>query len=360
MPIVHEPRRHRCRISTYVRSGHEFIVLENAEIRVTVLLSKGADITEFRHKKHDLDLLWRSPQELLPPGQTITTVERDNGAFLDHFPGGWQEVLPNGGDACTYRGAKLGQHGEVALLPWTATVVEDTPDRISVRFAVRTRRTPFRLERTMTIIEHEPVLEMQESVTNEGGERLAYMWGHHPGFGPPFIEPGCTIDLPEGGVIATPAPTPASPAARFIPGRRSPWPSAEDRNGDMVRLDVTPPSDTGTTDSVTVSGLAEGWAAVTNPRLGCGIGLVWDIEVFPFVWCWTVWGSRSGYPFYGKLQHLAIEPFSSPIGTLVENVTRGTAPELDPGETASTTMSVVAYDATGRITGFDGTTPVTA
>ena len=37
----------------------------------------------------------------------------DVSAFLDHYRGGWQEVLPNGGVPGTHAGATYGQHGEV-------------------------------------------------------------------------------------------------------------------------------------------------------------------------------------------------------------------------------------------------------
>src|SRR5262249_51823725 len=150
--------------------------------------SKGADIVEFRYKPRDLDVLWHAPQPLLPPGQLVPTISSKIGSFLDHYSGGWQEIFPAGGSPTEYKGIEFGVHGEVCLLPWDVIVQEDSASRIAVKFAVETIRTPFRLERTLILRSGSPVVEIEESVTNLGEEELAFMWGHHPAFGPPFLE----------------------------------------------------------------------------------------------------------------------------------------------------------------------------
>jgi hypothetical protein len=33
-------------------------------------------------------------------------------------------------------------------------------------------------------------------VTNEGVEKLQFMWGHHPAFGPLFLDESCQIEIP--------------------------------------------------------------------------------------------------------------------------------------------------------------------
>ncbi len=39
--------------------------------------------------------------------------------WIEAYPGGWQLLLPNGGDECTEQGVTWGFHGEAALVPWT-------------------------------------------------------------------------------------------------------------------------------------------------------------------------------------------------------------------------------------------------
>src|SRR5664280_887828 len=75
----------------------------------------------------------------------------DEFVFNDGFEGGWQECLPNGGISVMYKGAQLPFHGELLALPWEVTIVEDRPEIVSVRFSVRTLRTPFLLEKVLTL-----------------------------------------------------------------------------------------------------------------------------------------------------------------------------------------------------------------
>jgi len=56
-------------------------------------------------------------------------------------------------------------------------------------------RSPFRMERTMRVEASRPVLLLRERITNECGEPIDYMWGHHPSYGPPFLSDACRIDI---------------------------------------------------------------------------------------------------------------------------------------------------------------------
>ena len=189
-------RHHDCRINEYTYRGHRLVVLENQYLKLGVLASKGADIVEFRYKPADVDVLWHSPQGILPPVHHIPTKARNNGNFLDYYEGGWQEILPNPGDSVSYLNAELGQHGETALLPWEVSVVEDSLDVISVEFSIRTVRMPFALMRRIELGRENRHVRISEELRNEGEERISFGWGHHPCFGEPFLEPGCEIDLP--------------------------------------------------------------------------------------------------------------------------------------------------------------------
>ncbi len=168
-------------------------VLENDHLRVVIALDRGAEIVEFRSKSDGLDPLLHLPGGPRDPRATTPSIGSVGGSFLDFYAGGWQEVLPNGGPTATHRGAEYGQHGEVALVPWTLDVLEDDPQRVSVRCRVRGSRTPFLLERRMTIRDDRPALFLDERLTNEAGEDLDLMWGHHVAFGRPFLDTGVRI-----------------------------------------------------------------------------------------------------------------------------------------------------------------------
>lgn len=105
-------------------------------------------------------------------------------------------MFPSIGDDCEYSGAPLGTHGEVCLLPWEYRIERDDPEEIGVRFRVRTVRTPYLLEKNLTLKSEDPTLYIEERVTNEGVENLQFMWGHHPAFGPLFLDESCQIEVP--------------------------------------------------------------------------------------------------------------------------------------------------------------------
>ena len=69
----------------------------------------------------------------------------------------------------------MGQHGEISLIPWDYAILEDSPQRVVVRLWVRPLRTPFFLEKTLTMEPGKAALMIEERLTNEGGEPMHLM-----------------------------------------------------------------------------------------------------------------------------------------------------------------------------------------
>ena len=184
-------------MAEYEYRGYSIVAMENQFLRVVIAAGKGTDILEFQYKPLDVDFMWRSYNGL--PPYSSPTISNPSGSFLDFYAGGWQEMLPNAGMNCVYKGASLGVHGEVCLLPWSYRIDRDSPEAVSVTFSVRTVRTPFYLEKTLTLNHHSPVLFIEERLLNEGDEPMDVMWGHHPAFGWPFVDDGCRLFLPHAG-----------------------------------------------------------------------------------------------------------------------------------------------------------------
>jgi len=347
---LYAPRHHQCRTDEFLWRGHRLVVIENELLRAGVLASKGADIIELRYKPLDLDVLWHASQTVLPPGQKVASVARPQGSFLDYFEGGWQEVLPNAGPATRYRGAELGQHGEASLLPWDVKILDDRADRVEVQFSVELLRTPFRLERSMALESGSPILQFRERVINLGEEELAYAWGHHPAFGAPFLEAGCRIDLPRCEAVV-PASV-ACPKRRYAVERPSPYPYLVNDSGQSVHVDEVPGKEAGTEDVVLFSKLEEGWCALRNPRLELAVGMVWDTGVYPYMWCWQVYGGSWGYPYYGRAYTVALEPFNCPPLPLEECVRQQQAAFLAPGAEVTSRLEAGIFRAAGRVRGI--------
>ena len=151
--------------------------------------------------------------------------------FVDLYEGGWQECFPNGGESVLYKGAELPFHGELLTLPWQVDVLEDRPEVVSVRLTVRTLRTPFVLEKVLTLRSGRAVLEIDERLTNLADEPMDVMWGHHPAFGPPFLDDTCRIDIAAcRGSTERPEPWPDSQLAYACPSTGPPRASGRCRS----------------------------------------------------------------------------------------------------------------------------------
>jgi hypothetical protein len=363
-----ESRYHGCRIAEYQFKGHRLIVLENRVLRAAVLATKGADILELRYKPLDIDVLWHPPENIniFPPGQFIASTPLDwpavglhRGNLLDFLVAGWFESLPNGDFPCVYRGAQLGQHGEVALLPWDVEVLTDTVDEVAVRFSVRTQRTPFLLERTMTLRGDEPVLYLDGRLVNTGAVDMAYSWGHHPGFGPPFVEEGCRIDLPPCTMWTMPLSDRRYPDNnRFPRETEAPWPWFTRADGSRVSVAEIPSPSVKTNDVVAYRDLSAGWGAVRNPRLPLGVGLRWDPDVFPYAWSWISYNGSQDWPYWGNMTIVTIQPFSMPHMSLPEADKRGLAPHLGAGQSIRGSLAAVFFTENAQVIGFEGNQPL--
>jgi galactose mutarotase-like enzyme len=318
--------------------------MENELIRIGILPTKGADIIEFRYKPRDLDVLWHSSHPVCPPGQQIPTTARSDGAFLDYYHGGWQEVFPSAGAATIYRDSQLGVHGEVCLLPWDVKIVEDSSARIEIKFTVETFRLPFRLERSMSLAAGSSAVSLHERITNLGGTDVAYQWGHHPAFGAPFLGSGCIIDLPR---CEATVPEFAKDLKRRLPL----GPTSLDRVIDVL------PMESQSEDVVTFSGFVEGWVAIRNPELGLAVGLSWDPSVFPFLWCWQAFGGCYRAPFFGRVYTLALEPFNCPPESLPSLADRNAARLLASGEQATARLELGIYQTDSALTSIPARRP---
>jgi galactose mutarotase-like enzyme len=351
MPLYTHERNYGCRVQDeLVLRGLRLLVIENELVRITVLLDKGADIYEFVYKPRDVDFLWRSPLGLRPPMVSHDTRPATHGPFSDYYEGGWQECLPNGGRTCTYRGVELGQHGEVWGIPWRHQILEDSPECVSVRLWCRTPRSPYLLERTMTLRSGIPVVQIDEAVTNESNETLDLMWGHHPAYGPPFLDESCVLDCAAKTVVVDKN---VGPESQLPAGARFAWPVGKTRNGrdwDVSR--VTAPEKR-VTEMTYLTDLQEGWYALTNQSKRIGVGMAFDTNVFRHLWCWQNLAGETGWPFWGRCYVMAVEPFSSIPAILTKAIEAGTQLTIESGQTLKAWIRAVAYEGRERVSGID-------
>jgi len=330
--------------------GMRVLFLENATLRVGVLIDKGTDIFSFLYKPLDVDFLWRTPWGMRNPLTFVPTSASPNGSFMDYFEGGWQELFPAGGPAYSWRGASIGQHGEVALMPWTMQIVADRPDIVSVAFSVRTVRTPFQLDKTFTLRGDDPVLYIEERATNVGGLPMELTWGHHPAFGEPFLDDSCIIDTGARRVRSDPAypNTMRSQAGEFA------WPVVPGREGGQVDLSRIPAPDQGCAEMVFLTDFVDetAWYAITNTRRKVGFGISWPRELFPWMWYWQMARGDDQSPFFNNVYAVALEPFSTGHYPLPNAVKANDALTILPGQFLDISLRAVAYAGVERVAGI--------
>jgi hypothetical protein len=348
-------RNHGCRISDdWTFKGMRTLILENELLRVTVLVDRGSDIIEFRYKPLDLDFLLFAPGGVRSPARETPSAYTSS-PYLDYFSGGWNEILPSGGPAVMYKGAALGQHAEISLLPWEYAILSDSPERVAVKLWVRPLRVPFYIEKTLSMEAGKPVLKLSERVTNEAGEPLHFMWGHHIAFGRPFLEEGALIDAPAQR-FQVHAEMPGFEPRRFQPDSESAWPMAPTPQGGLENASRVPPFGRLRAQELAyLSGLQAGWYAITNPVRRVGFGMAFDPQVFRYIWYWQQMGNvAEGFPWWGRTHTAALEPWTSfPSNGLEEAIDNGTALQLAPGESLETSLAAAAYTGLEKVQEVD-------
>ena len=353
MHYQHE-RTYGARVSDdWAFRGLKTAVIENEVLRVVVLIDKGADIYQLVHKPTDTDFMWRSPWGVRDPRRFTPSTGSPPNVWLDYYEGGWQTVLPGGGFPSVYGLADMGLHAEVNLMPWDSVILQDTPERVSMRFSVRTYRTPFFFEKTLSLSSGSPVLEIDQRLTNEGAEPVHCVWGEHIALGAPFLSDACVIDLPGGKVFSHPEDF--HPNNKLQPGYEGPWPTVPLKDGSSIDLSKVPGPDWQGYDMAYVTDMPEGWYAVTNREMGLGFGVRFSKDVYKYLWYWQSLAGGFGHPWYGRTYNVGLEPFTSWTNEgLVNAIENGSALLVQPGQHIEASVRATAFEST---TGVKNITP---
>ncbi len=345
-------RNYGCRFKKIVYKGYKSLLIENEKLRLLILLEKGSDILEFLYKPKDIDFLWKSHIEIDGSCRNPVTREYKSGSFLDTYEGGWQEILPSFGSAHNYKNTNMGVHGELYSLPWDYEVVADDVYKVRLKLFVRMKRTPFFVEKVITIRTGESFVEIEECIINEGCQKFKFMWGQHPALGKPFLDENCIIDLPDGLNGKTHRANISS--TDIMPVDISfKWPMVNSLDGKEISLNRIMSPEVKTDFRVWLEGFKQGWYAITNRQLKVGFGLKWDCDIFKYLFIWFSYGGWLDAPFYGRCYTVAPELQSSMPDNLEEVISLNRELELKPGEKLKTKYYAIAYEADRKIEGFD-------
>jgi galactose mutarotase-like enzyme len=298
-----------CKITEAEIDGMRALYLENDLLKIGILVDRGSDIFEFRHKPKDIDFLLRLSKGIRNPQTHFSQIRNTKSQFEDYYYGGWQICLPNS-PAFNYRGAELGQHGEVSLIPWEVKILDESAERISITCSAQPLRIPIKIERTFSISKNSIDLMIEERVSNVGKTHLDIMWGQHIAFGLPFLEEGVTIQTN----AKTMKTEPTMPEHhRFKRGEAYAWPNAKSKKG--TRDDASVVTAKGVeqySDLCYLEGYgAKAFYAIRNEKRNVGFSLRWDGELFKNLWYWQERNATKDFPWWGDCYTVALEPWTS-------------------------------------------------
>ncbi len=311
--------------------GHTALWLENQILRIGVLPGKGADIFEITYRPDGIQILMETPAGLKP------FQDKPPAEFLDNYEGGWQELFPNHGDACLFRGQPIPMHGEVALYPWEVQVLQDDAQATAIHLQVQCKKTPFLLERIMRLRAGEASLEIQSKVTNLSDQPCEFVWGHHITLGEAFLNGESRLDIP-AATVHTPDVIFEPRTARLAPGQTSHWPKAQGRKGEPIDLRLIPGKQTHSHDDAYLTGFKRGRYTVVSPHRKLSFSLDWDEKLFPWIVLWQPYGGADLPPLTGTYG-VGIEPWVS-YCSLAEAIEQGEARILAGRESLETRLTV--------------------
>jgi galactose mutarotase-like enzyme len=329
-----------CRIREHLLGGYRAITLEHAQLAVTVLPEKGAEIYAIVYKPREFDVLWKAPWGLHRPNCALAVDGGSEAAWMDTYGGGWQGIFPNGGDSCVYRQATLGFHGEASTTDWDYRCAGgEAFARIELQ--VQLGRSPFVLRREVSIERASLEVRVTETIANQSEQSLYAMWGHHPAFATEFLTGGLFETCAHRYEAHAPN---ISATARVAPASVHGWPLVTGKDGREVDLSHLPERGQCLSEMGYLSDFEQGRYVLTSGSLGLAAELCWDHTMFPHLWYWLEWGGSEQYPFYGRCRVAAFEPFSSIPGLgLARAIERGTALVFEPAQTLSTELCLRLY-----------------
>ncbi len=300
----------KCTISDdWTLNGMNVVWMENDYLRIGILAGRGSDIFEFRYKPKDVDFMLRLSKGILNPNLDFSQMRSTDNQFEDYYYGGWQEVLPNS-PGFNYRGASLGQHGEVSLTPWKHAILENSPGKVSVKLWTRPLRVPILIEKTLTLEAGKATLFIDEKLTNESATHLDISWGHHIAFGLPFLKESAKITTNARSFLAEPL---MPPNRRFQSGVESVFPNALNINGMEDDASIIPPeSAPAYSDLAYLSGFDDAaFYALKNEEKNVGFAVRWDARIFKHVWYWQERYATQDAPWWGSTYAVALEPWTN-------------------------------------------------
>jgi hypothetical protein len=267
------------------QQGFALYALRNEIIEAVVIPELGAKIVSLKNLRTGREWMWH------PAGGFKLFRNRFGDEFSRSPLIGIDECFPTI-MPCHWQGRDLPDHGEVWSVPWMVDP-NDWENGI-LRTSVALKVSPFKLERTIELIDSE--IRLDYRLTNLGDAEESFLWAMHP-----------LLKLRSGDQIVVPNSTRKQfKNLAFIDD----WQTAPMENN-CAKNFATP--------------VLEGTAAVSNEITGERLELRWNPEHNDTLGLWLTRGGWHGH------HHVALEPTNSSSDELVLAVARNHCGKVPAG-----------------------------
>ena len=317
------------------------IELANTHLAVRLRPSKGADVAAIRHLASGGDILWQTPW---PEGRASAAVHRPGSplSWIERCGGGWQLVLPNGGDECSFDGVEHHYHGDAALLPWDVEEADATHALMTVRLLT----LPLAVARRYDL--DGDLLSVRTDVTNEGPIPVRLMWVEHVGLGGTLLDGTARLSTGARSVVVDGRYD--DPSNRLRQGAHGAWPLVAGTDGGDVDLRAVVP---GASCLAYLTDFSDSWVGLCRTDGSLGTVVTWDAGTHPYAWLWQQLRATQGPPWFGRANAIGVEPATSWPGqglAMVASTTRNEV-TLGPGERRTGLIAIHVFSGMSEVTG---------
>jgi hypothetical protein len=291
------------------------ISLHSAALALRLDVAHGAEIRSLSRHADEMELLaqtpWKHAEAHVPAGPE---------AWTRRWPGGWQVLVPNAGNACVVDGRQHGFHGDASLEPWR--VVRQSENLVEVAWSdvsglAVVRRVELDGRRVAVVTR----------IVNESEQTHSLLHVEHLVFGPPLAGPGVIIAAPPCALHPLDADdgTPTGAAVQWPCVGADDWSRALDAPFTYFGALDTPQPRT---------------IRVANEDAGVAATVDWDGEDLPHLWFWHEHAAARILDDW-PLTCLGIEPASALRSSgLADAIDAHEAVVLPPGAATSAEVAV--------------------
>ncbi|MPZ21015.1 MAG: hypothetical protein GEV06_24400 [Luteitalea sp.] len=305
---------------TYRYLGRRAVLIENSELRVTVL-EEGGHIAEILDKRSGINPLWTPPWPTIEPSSYDRTKHHVYGSGADArlLAGilGHNVCLDIFGPPSPEEAAAgLPVHGEAPLVRYD---IRRSEGELVMQALLPLAQLQF--ERRLQL--YDGAVRIRETVENLSGLDRATGWTQHVTLGSPFLQPGRTCFRASATRSKTFERT--FGADDYLQADAVfDWPMAPCRDGGTADLQVfrrAVASSAYTTHLMDPSG-DQAFFVAFSPDAQLAVGYVWRRRDFPWLGIWEENCSRSHAPWSGKTvargMEFGVSPMPEPRRAMIE------------------------------------------